>query len=249
VCIDGYAKRLIVDPGSLQYPRDFFGPERYQYYNAAARGHNVPVFGGREMRPGEGHAATVVDMRFDDRLGAAWAVDTTALYGGVDRVRRAVIHLLPGVVAVLDVCDLRCAEATSIRWHTADRAEPDAEGAFVVENDGVSLAGRLVSLGREPVVFSRGEHEYRPPFHRDRLDNPLEQKRESFVEVLLREPEVRVLSLFSVVAPGRPVPSWQGAGRTCRIPVDGGDVSVEVVDEALCVHGPAGELRVDAGRV
>ena len=42
VCIDSYGNRLITDPGSPPgYPADFFGQNRYEYYNASALGHKA----------------------------------------------------------------------------------------------------------------------------------------------------------------------------------------------------------------
>ena len=45
------------------------------------------MFGGREMRSGQHYAARILDMQFKDDAGAVWMVDTTALYGGIRRVR------------------------------------------------------------------------------------------------------------------------------------------------------------------
>ncbi len=254
VCIDAYARRLISDPGSLNYPKDFFGPNRYKYYNAAAWGHNVPVFGGREMRAGKEHAATIVDMRFDHRLGAAWLADTTAMYEGVSLVRRGVIHLLPGVVAVLDVCDLLQAEDVSIRWHTFDRAEPDAAGAFVVENNGARLVARMVCLNADRPAFARGEHEYVEPFNLDRLGYPLEQKRESFVEARLLSQHVRLLSVFRTCCPGESPAEWESiedgwmmisATGMVRVESDGARVSAQSAGKTISIDAVDGRVAMD----
>ena len=51
LCVDGYGERLIVDLGSPSgYPADFFEENRWKYYNASIKGHNVLMFNGREMR-------------------------------------------------------------------------------------------------------------------------------------------------------------------------------------------------------
>ena len=74
VCIDGYGEELIVDLGSPPgYPKDFFSEKaRYRYYNASAWGHNVLMFGDREMAAGKGEIAPITAAKFDDRLGGYW---------------------------------------------------------------------------------------------------------------------------------------------------------------------------------
>lgn len=244
VCVDGYARPLITDPGCLHYPADFFGPNRYRYYNAAAWGHNIPVFGGREMHRGSDSAAVVLDMAFDDRLGAVWLADTTALYDGAIRVRRGVIHLQPATVAVLDLCDLEQAEDISLRWHTPYPVEPEAGGTFEVVRDGIRLAARVAVLGPGTPVFRRGEHAYQPPFDRNRLNGLLEQKHESYVETCLRGRGASVLTLFCVLAPGTEASRWERAGAEWRI-AGCGNVSVTAGDHCLAVASDQGSLRLD----
>jgi len=250
VCLDAFGKRLITDPGTVQYPSDFFGPERYQYYNASVWGHNVPVFGGREMRTGVGYAAEVLAFAAEDVVGAAWAADTTVLYGGVNRVRRGVVHLLPWVVAVLDAADLRTAETTSLRWHTVDRAEPDTQGNFTVRNADASVVAKVVAANHVSIEFRRGEHCYHAPFDRDRLGNLLEQKHESYVETVVRAETVRLLSLFAVGAPGQDAPEWSLSedGTWCVTTADG-VVRIECDGLSMRVDGPSGilSLNVDQG--
>lgn len=245
VCIDGYARPLITDPGSLHYPSDFFGPERYEYYNASAWGHNVPVFGGREMRSGRWHETRILDMKFQDTIGAAWLGDSTFLYGGVDRVRRGVIHLLPGIVAVLDACDLRTDEETSIRWHTADRAEADKNGCFTVENQGVRLAARVCSLTDAPLTLQRGEQSYIAPFDRNRLGNLLEQKHESFVEALIETQQVRILSLFSVYGPESRTSQWKKNDDHWSIEAEGGTATVIASGTMMTVRSSDHSISLD----
>ena len=66
LCIDGYGERLIIDMGSpSSYPADFFTENRWQYYNASARGHNVFLFGDRDMKTGEHDRGKILDAQFD----------------------------------------------------------------------------------------------------------------------------------------------------------------------------------------
>ncbi len=210
VCIDGYGQRLIVDLGSPpMYPADFFSKDRYEYYNASVLGHNVLSFDGEEMLSGAEDKAEIVEARFDQFRGGCWALDLTGCYGGVEEVTRRVIHLLPNVMAVLDEAVLLGEREIALRWHTADRAEPDAEGAFVVENHGVQLASKIICLEGGKMVCRRGEHAYAEPFNKGRLGDELAQRRESYVEAALRGRHCRLLTLFAVYAAGAEVEMWR----------------------------------------
>ncbi len=245
ICLDGHNQRLLCDSGNLAYPADYFGANRCAYHNAAAAGHNVPVVGGREMRRSPEDAAVILASHFDDALGAAWAVDTTALYDGVKQVRRGVIHLLPGVLAVLDHLLLEQAEDVAIRWHTINRAEPDADGAFVVTENGVTLMSRMVNLQSTPMAWTRGEQTYEPPYDRDRIGQPLADRRESFVLAAATAKQVLLLSLFSLYNADLTPAAWQGNGARWQTTTPVGDVVVTVDNNVLRVAGPAGELSLE----
>ena len=210
VCIDGYGQRLIVDLGSPpMYPADFFGENRYQYYNASVLGHNVLSFDGEEMLTGVEDRAEIAEARFDQFRGGCWALDLTGCYGGVEKVTRRVIHLLPHVVAVLDEAVLPEEREIALRWHTVDRSEPDAEGAFLVENNGVQLASKIICLEGDQVVYRRGEHAYTAPYNKGRLGDEFAQRNESYVEAVLRAKHSRLLTLFAVYAPGAEAGMWR----------------------------------------
>ena len=229
VCIDGHGERLIVDLGSPEmYPKDY-GENRYEYYNAAASGHNVLIFGGREMRRSEDDRAEILSSSFDDAKGGRWTIDLTGMYEGVKSVRRTVVHLLPGVVAVYDEAELEREEDISLRWHTVDQAEPDAEGAFTVRGARASLSARVVRLDGE-ASFARGQHEYRPPFNRGRLGDVFTPRNESYVEISAVDSRCRLLSLFSVFGPENELAAWHGSGNEWRIETLDGPVIVRVDD-------------------
>lgn len=244
VCIDGLGERLIVDLGMPEpvYPRDFFGPNRCRYYPASAAGHNVPVIGGREMRGAASDRARIVAAEFDDARGGAWTIDSTALYDGARRVRRTVVHLLPSVVVVLDRLELERAEEISLRWHTADRAEPGPDGSFTVRSGAASAVARIVRLdGAGAQAVRRGEHEYRPPFHLTRLGDPLRQKRESYVEVVACAGQCTWLTLFAVAAAGAEPAGWEAAGGGWTAGIAGRTARVSVEGGFLCVAWEGGE--------
>lgn len=241
---------LIVDPGSpSSYPADFFGEHRARYYNAGVAGHNLLQIGGREMRIEKPRAGAFLHAAFGEH-GAAWSIDLTGAYRGVLRVTRSVIHLLPDLVAVIDACDLASAEPVILRWHTADRAAIDAAGSFRVEAAGprgpVRLFGQICPLSGAPAAFRRGEHRYRPPYDRTRLDEPLEQRRESFVAAETRASRCRLLTLFAVAGPGAAPPDWppERAGDTWQVPVAGGIAAVSVDAEALTASAAGRTVRL-----
>lgn len=237
VCIDAFGERLIVDLGSKSYPPDYFGPNRWSYYDAGVCGHNVPMIGDRETRIGRDAAAVVLAAAFDDAKGGYWHGDLTALYDGVTSVRRLVAHLHPGIVAVLDDLVLEGAEEVSLRWHTADRCEPRADGSFTVVVNGVQLAARILRLDTTgPMTVRRCEHAYRPPFDRDRYGQPLPQRNESYIETLCPGREFRLLSLFCVFGPGCVPSVWDGREGEYGIDTGDGTATVQLT--------PDGGLRV-----
>jgi hypothetical protein len=236
VCIDGYGKRLIVDLGSPGpgYPADFFAlASRYKYYNASSWGHNVLVFGGREMTAKRGQSANIVAAEFDDERGGYWQLDLTDLYDGVERVVRTVVHLNPAIVAVLDDAVLKRDEEVSLRWHTIDRCEPDSDGRFRVRAGDVHLAARVIRLDADEIAYTRDEQEYRPPYNRYRLGTLLDQRHESFVAAKLRDDKCRLLSLFAVFPPGKTAETWEQKNGNWVIETPDGRVSTTVKPDAL----------------
>ena len=242
LCIDAYGKRLIVDVGILQYPADFFGPHRYRYYNASAHGHNVLVFANDEMKCGADDAAAFVDTKFDRGAGR-WSIDLAPLYEGVESVTRTVVHV-GHVVAVLDEAVLPRKRRTSLRWHTIDRVEPASDGSFTVADGDAALAAHIVPLDDTRPRFLRDEHAYAPPFNRDRLDNALEQKRESYVEARAHVDRLRWLTLFAVAGRGEMPSTWQRDGDAWTITTAGDDYRVTVDDKGVFVVNASTNQRM-----
>lgn len=242
---------LIVDLGSpSSYPADFFGEHRARYYNAGVAGHNLLQIGGREMRIAKPRAGAFLHTAFGEH-GAAWSIDLTGAYRDVLRVTRSVVHLLPGLVAVLDDCRLAAAEPVTLRWHTADRAAIDAGGSFRVQAAGprgpVRLFGQICPLsGAAAVAFRRGEHRYSPPYDRTRLNEPLEQRRESFVAAETHGSRCRLLTLFVAAVPGAPPTAWppERDGDTWRVAASGGAAAVSVGGGALTASSAGRTIRL-----
>jgi hypothetical protein len=248
LCIDGRGERLIVDLGSPSgYPADFFERERWEYYNASIRGHNIVMIGGRELR--SIHRASdsspssqeqrctgrYVSSSQHDSLGATWIIDATPAYTGAERIRRAVVHLLPSVVAVVDDVRLPVSEEISLRWHTIDRCAPDATGAFLVRGTRAWASARVVRLDPGAVSLRRAEHSYRAPFDRDRLGDPLEGRRESYVEALLEGTSCRILSIFAVGPPEEDPPLWRDTQQGWSLEGSRGPIEVLVSNHLLSV--------------
>lgn len=236
VCIDGYGRRLITDLGSSPgYPPDY-GRTRELYYNSAWAGHNVLTLADRAMPDAKAPTpGKFLGSEFDDRRGGWWRMDLTHFYPGASRVVRTVVHLNPATVAVLDEADFATDTGLALRWHTIDRAAPDADGRFTVAADGVHVGARVVRVDGGPATLTRAQHEYRPPHHLDRLGFPYPQPRESFVHATWRGAASRVLSLFSVTPKGTAPVRWDEltARSQWRATTPEGDVTVELTPTEL----------------
>ncbi len=245
LCIDGYGDRLIVDLGSPSgYPADFFSENRWAYYNASIRGHNVLMFNGKEPRMDRDARARIIDFTADDSRGASCCLDLTAVYPGVQAVGRSLVHLLPGVVVVLDTAQLAEPAEISLRWHTATSCLPDANGRFWVVGPHSRLASRVISLDTEPASLRRGEHRYKPPHDLNRLGGPLEQRRESYVEMIRSAERIRWLSLFCVYPKTRSVDQWRKNGDRYEIAGPDGTIHVKVTDDTLRVRNVDSDIEL-----
>ncbi|MEZ4697422.1 MAG: heparinase II/III family protein [Rhodothermales bacterium] len=261
ICIDVGKERMIVDPGSpSSYPEDFFDEGRWAYYNASIIGHNVVQVGGLEQRvpdwergdgPPEGIASItghMVDSEFSDEWGGRLLMDTTRAYVGADRVRRAVIVLHSGIVAVLDEVQLPEAAPILLRWHTIDRAAVTANGSFVVRGERAALACRVVAVSGTPIPgFARREHSYAPPYDRARTGELLEARNESYVEVAGRGGSVKWLSVFASVRDGSDASRWDVSGGVASIVRDGRTAAVSFDGETLRVSEGAIEQAQPIG--
>ena len=132
--------------------------------------------------------------------GTAWRMDISPAYTGAQRVTRAVLHLWPGYILVLDEAELERSESISLRWHTIDQANPDDTGAFIVRKNDASAVGKIASLSATKLTFARREHAYTAPYDRERTGTPLEPRHESYVEATQTGSSCRVLTLFATGA-------------------------------------------------
>ena len=163
-------------------------------------------------------------------------IDLTPMYEGVKAARRTVVHLTPGTIACLDEAVLDGERDVSLRWHTIDTAAPDSQGSFTVRNDPAKLVARVVRLDAEVLSLARKEHEYREPYHLDRLGNPLEQRRESYVEATWRASSCRLLTLFATARQDEALGPWERAGPGFAIDAPAGRAEVTADDGRLAVR-------------
>jgi hypothetical protein len=230
VCIDSYGKHLITDPGSPPgYPADFFSENRYEYYNAGALGHNILLFGGRELRRQKSDSAKILASQFDNDKGGWWQLDLTALYDGVSSVKRTVVYLDPTTIVVYDAAHLTTEKETSLRWHTI--AEPiwSPDGTFSVENDGSGVDCLVTSTGETATATSLQHHAYADPFNRFRLGDVFEQRHEPYLDVTTKSDRISILSLFKVREAGAGPAAWTSEPGHWK----NGDVTVTLRDSLL----------------
>ncbi len=210
VCIDAYGDRLITDPGSPPgYPLDFFGKNRYRYYNASALGHNILTFDDKEMRRERADQARITDSLFEDERGGWWQIDLTDLYDGVTSVRRTVCYLAPNTTVVFDEATLPSARTISLRWHTVTDPIWSADGSFTVEQERGALDALVTSLSGANLTCSLEHHEYKNPYNRFRLGDVFTQVNEPYLDFRESTDTVSILSLFRIRSvSGAPQP-WQ----------------------------------------
>jgi hypothetical protein len=106
------------------------------------------------------------------------------------------------------------------------------------------LAGRIVRLDRGAITFLRNEHRYEPPFDRDRLGEPLEQRHESYIEALVNDSGCRILTLFAVADSRSSAEAWTGEGTDWQIETEYGRIRIVASDDALTAEYVGTEKRV-----
>jgi hypothetical protein len=223
VCIYLDNHPVIIDPGipTPVYPKDFWGPNRYKFYQSSSIGHNVPQIDGRETSRREEDRAKLVDFNLKNHAGigacAAWSIDLTPLYPAAHVVHRAVIQAGP-FVAVLDrIAASPQAALIASRWHTAKPVSINGDGSFTIPTpSGANLACLLAAQHATP-LFLQGTHKNTPPFDRTRIDTPLDQRHEAWVESALRDSKGIFLSFFARQEPNDPAPVFSTSNGAHRV--------------------------------
>lgn len=198
VCLEAGDTRLLIDIGSpSMYPADFFGENRFRYYNAGTAGHNVPQVNGAEQNLKELPIILEDAVRKDP---PSWKLDLTPLYPGAAKVIRHVIHFRPDILCVLDSITPAGRETVSLPWHFLNEPVFTSEKnpyRFILRQEKVCLSGVIEIVSRESSSVEIKRHIYTPPFDRGRLGDPLEQRKEPFLKISTAG-SCSILSLFSV---------------------------------------------------
>ncbi len=71
---------LLVDMGSGEYTRQYFGAERYDYLCNSSRGHSVPIIEGQYQKAGRDYAARIIDFKTSDQEDIL-TMDIAGAYG------------------------------------------------------------------------------------------------------------------------------------------------------------------------
>lgn len=259
VVIEGEGRSLIVDWGtpSTSYPAGFFTENRFRYFDANSHGHNILVFGGRDMEScyqlnpnyttGTLHGkravyrqGRIVHSEFDDTWGGLWQIDTAPAWDGVKRNLRTVLHVFPGFVLVLDDAELEKPETISLRWNTAQKPTLAANGAFSLSLDDVGLAAQVLSLDGQPLEHRLGNQGYTAPWNKDQFGGDLPERNCPYAETLLTSNRCRLLTLFAV-QPGNTITAWTRNGNTLTGRSGDATIDVELGDDHVTVRSVAHE--------
>ncbi len=233
--IHGHAQRLIVDLGSVPYPAE----QHHQYYHFSSAGHNQLTIGGRGQiwqRDGSRRARRTA-AAFDNDRGAWWRIDLTALHENAAEVTRTVVHLHPGIVVVVDRARLQVAESCRLRWHPATEPEWAGPGSFAVVHGAARVDAWIGGADGRPLPLVGGRHQYQAPFDRDRMDNPLPQRREPYVDAVMDGLQICFVSLFAVTPTAAAAAGGAWERRQDRWVW--GDVWVAITADELHVTGSA----------
>ncbi len=255
VVIDGEGQTLIVDWGTpdTSYPMNFFNTGRFKYFEGNAHGHNVLVFGGREMescyelhpkytqgpalhgKRALHHQGRTVFSEFDDSWGGHWSIDTAPAWSGVKQNLRTVLHVHPGFVIVLDEVQLEKSESISLRWNTAKAATLEGKDGFSVQRDTVGLAARVLNFTGSETTHRLGQHQYHAPWNKDQFGGMLPERDCPYYELLTQGDHCRLLSLFSV-QPGPQTVPWIQEGNTHIGTIGEDRIEVVVSDVGITVR-------------
>jgi hypothetical protein len=182
-----------------------------------------------------GGPGRVVWSRFDNELGGAWKIDMTAAYPGASLVERLVVHLLPGIVAVVDTAVMPQEARFSLRWHTVRKPEIFQDNSFIVKGDRAVVIGQMTALPGSAMEQSMKHHQYHPPYDRDRLGDPLEQRREPYYEATTTAEKAQWMTVFATGQAISPLPTWENKDTGCHISWDDQEWFVAFSEKGLVV--------------
>lgn len=215
VCLDGYGKRLIIDPGSPRpgYPADYWGAHQWKYYNRSSYGHNLVAINNQELipLPRDQHQGKLLDHQQNNAF-VFWQFDLSEAYQTDQQVKRTVIHYQPNIMMVIDqVKSSQPTDTLSLRWHaTALDFNPNT-GQFMVENDGVKLTA--ICSSNQAMQYQKKKQVYTKPYNTYRLGDPLEDLNIHFLESKVISNENTFVSLFYIQKPQENEVKWIQKGK------------------------------------
>jgi hypothetical protein len=165
VALDG--KIVVPDLGAPHYKTDFFGPKRYTYMTASSRGHNVPLVGETEQRPGKEAAGQVLAWQPDAEIPRL-VLDLTSAYppeAGLLNWTRTLecwpaTKDAPPKMVLIDVCRLKepRAKVTHVIWSLEDFREPEEH----VEGTGFRMRLGPLNCEISPAPSAMGRSSFEP---------------------------------------------------------------------------------------
>jgi hypothetical protein len=249
VCIDGYGEPLIIDlgtpPGGYPAMKYWEGGALHKFYNFSSLSHNILTINGRESGTTVDQSGEIVRSVFDEENGALWVLDLTKAHSGVPSLRRSLIHLFPGTIAVLDQAELTKEEPVSLRWHTASKCEPDASGKFSFRGEKAGLSALVISLTDQTPTYQASQHEYNPPYNENRLGEPYYQRRENYIETTVSGPIIRILTLLQVIPPDEELSPWESENNKWSFTSSGNQTVVTLSENSLVVCQPNTKRKLE----
>ncbi len=236
ICIDAQGERLIIDHGTPAggYPEDFFGKNRTKYYNASVLGHNLLTINDREHPNKATRGRFLSEGLLPDGIGVHWHYDLKACNPEATRMSRAVFHLLPHIVVVVDDAHTKTRSNFRLRWQTAKPTKIKPDGTFRFTNGKATLSARVKSSGRATATHTSGRHAYHAPYDRNRLGEKLGQPREPFVDICTTGKSCRMLTVFATGPTRSRLPDWQEENNTLSLrDPQHGHVSIRLENDVL----------------
>lgn len=107
---------LVPELGSRPYPADYFGPNRYSYYELTTSGHNTVLVGGKGQSRGK--SGSVSEPLRGPRFEALTGIADGTYEETTTRARRHLVFVDRSYWVILDEIDTPVPETFEVRFHT-----------------------------------------------------------------------------------------------------------------------------------
>ncbi len=173
----------------------------------------------------------VFDSMTDDLLRFPFAVDIESTAAeDQEVVARKVAHFFPGIVLVHDQAELSKTESLDLRWHGINPPQLKGSGNFEVRGDQAALSAKVISLDDGKLSFTKGHHEYKPPYNLTRQGDPLVQDYEPYIKISTEGKSCSILSVFAIVENNGDLPTWEETSEGWTLEVKGKNYFISVED-------------------